>query len=226
MTTYRPGGNIIPVVFQSNYSRLNDKYTEVKHFIFLETGLNINFIKQSDYRDPLHNARVQGKPNSQHMKAEALDFHPKNYNIHKLFDILKLPENVEKLQFDQLILEYDKKLDEYWIHFSIPDLGKPPRGDVYYLTKGGRATKIQQTIHQDNKLPSSQESTSASNKVKYDSKKPFLQNLAAYDDGKAVENLKETLLAPNLKKRMAKSRLKKLLERAIIYNANHPQVKT
>lgn len=59
------------------------------------------------YRDPVHNARVGGKPDSQHLYLggnSAADFRPTQVGLQQVFDWIRMESD---LPFDQIILEVD-----------------------------------------------------------------------------------------------------------------------
>lgn len=82
----------------------------------------------SAYRCPELNKAVGGSPKSQHMKGEAVDFTAKAFGTPA--QIVNAIRN-SALQFDQLILEYDR-----WVHISFSD--KPRRQALIIDKKGTR----------------------------------------------------------------------------------------
>ncbi|QUB42579.1 D-Ala-D-Ala carboxypeptidase family metallohydrolase [Porphyromonas sp. oral taxon 275] len=80
----------------------------------------------SGYRSPALNAAVGGKPTSQHLKGQAADL--------VTDDLKKLGNVIRRFGgFDQLI--YEHVGGARWIHVSIAPEGRPPRGEVLYITK-------------------------------------------------------------------------------------------
>lgn len=80
----------------------------------------------SGYRSPALNAAVGGKPTSQHLKGQAADL--------VTDDLKKLGNVIRRVGgFDQLI--YEHVGGARWIHVSIAPEGRPPRGEVLYITK-------------------------------------------------------------------------------------------
>ena len=63
----------------------------------------------SGYRSPKLNKVVGGKPNSQHLKGQAVDFKIKGLKPKQIVEFIK---NMG-IEFDQLINEYDT-----WVHIS------------------------------------------------------------------------------------------------------------
>ena len=217
----------IPQSYQSNYQRLEKKFQEIQQLIKVETQLNIIFIDSSDYRDPLHNKRCGGVQNSQHTKAEALDFQPQNYDINKIYEIIQRHQS--DLQLDQLILEQDDKdSKKFWIHFSISDPGKNARLQAFHAIKGGHVTKFQQIQNNIIGTNSTSQTSIISNIDHYDKNKPFLSNLANIDSSeKSIHNLATITSQKDLVKRMSKNEhLNKLLIVANKYRESSPQVKS
>lgn len=66
-------------------------------------------IISSGYRSPKLNKIVGGKPNSQHLKGQAVDFTIKGLKPKQIVEFIK---NMG-IEFDQLINEYDS-----WVHIS------------------------------------------------------------------------------------------------------------
>ena len=80
----------------------------------------------SGYRSYRLNKAVGGKPNSQHLKGQAADL--------VTDDLKKLGNVIRRVGgFDQLI--YEHVGGARWIHVSIAPEGRPPRGEVLYITK-------------------------------------------------------------------------------------------
>jgi len=217
----------IPRIYQSNFTRLKHEYLLVQEKIRQITGKDVIFIESSDYRDPLHNKRCGGVQNSQHTKAEAIDFQPQNYDINEIYKILQ--EHQLELKIDQLILERDdKKPNVFWIHFSIANDGEEPRFQAFHAIKGGHVSKFQQT--KNTVIDSNSSSKQVSVKNNYDTKKPFLGNLAnGSNSSEAVNKLAQITSVKDLARRMAKdSNLNKLLRVASEYDSKYskPQGKT
>lgn len=75
----------------------------------------------SGYRSPAVNAAVGGSKTSQHMKAEAADFHVDGVPLVDVFDWIRRESG---LRFGQVILEGSDPARPTWIHCS---LGEPYR---------------------------------------------------------------------------------------------------
>lgn len=71
----------------------------------------------SGFRSREVNDSIGGSPNSDHMDAAAVDFIPVDAD---LFDVFKWCR--ENLRYGQLI--YENKGDAWWIHISLPKLGR------------------------------------------------------------------------------------------------------
>ena len=75
----------------------------------------------SGYRSDKLNFAIGGRPNSQHLTGEAVDIIAPRYG--SPYDLAKrISENAASLNFDQLILEFDK-----WVHVSF---NATPRNEV------------------------------------------------------------------------------------------------
>lgn len=74
-----------------------------------EIKLHIN----SGFRNKEVNKLVKGKPNSQHLKGEAVDITPEGITVQQLYDLIKelVEEGIHEV--DQCILEYKR-----WVHIS------------------------------------------------------------------------------------------------------------
>lgn len=112
-----PSPNII-----SNLGRLAQLLEQVRKMV----GRPITIT--SGYRCPELNKAVGGQPNSQHMQGCAADIRA----LHMTPDqLVKAIINTD-IQYDQLIREFDS-----WVHISISDLGKTPRGQTLIIDKQG-----------------------------------------------------------------------------------------
>lgn len=85
----------------------------------------------SGYRSEALNHHVNGAPNSQHTKGQAVDFYIPRYS---LYEIAKWMES--NLIYDQLIIEEPAVGDQSWIHVSYnPDKAKN-RNEEMIMTNG------------------------------------------------------------------------------------------
>lgn len=75
----------------------------------------------SGYRSPAVNAAVGGSKTSQHMKAEAADFHVDGVPLVDVFDWIREESG---LHYGQVILEGASPAHPTWVHLS---LGEPYR---------------------------------------------------------------------------------------------------
>lgn len=90
----------------SNLSKVADKIQEIRNF------LKVPVIVNSAYRCPVLNELINGKPNSQHCKGQAIDFIAPDFgNPMAIFLTLKKA----KIEVDQCLLE------KTWIHLSIKE---------------------------------------------------------------------------------------------------------
>ena len=99
-------------------------------------------ILHSAYRCPALNAAVGGSPNSYHMKALAADFDPPPGMTHDALQ--KAIAAKGDIVFD-LILEEQAKDGALWLHFQVPESGKPARRLVRDATldkQGGTISRI------------------------------------------------------------------------------------
>lgn len=78
------------------------------HLDLLRTFVDIPFLVTSWYRDEIHNTRVGGVPNSQHIEGLAIDFRVKRHYflITCVEEILRRPELSRLFCIDQFII-YD-----------------------------------------------------------------------------------------------------------------------
>ena len=77
----------------------------------LRNHLGCPIIVTSGYRCSDLNKKIGGKPNSQHLKGQAVDFVVPQKNLKDIFNYIKTT-----LSFDQLLLESNKT--DKWIHVS------------------------------------------------------------------------------------------------------------
>jgi len=90
------------------------KYTAM-HLDDVRALLGVPVIISSGYRSPAVNTGIGGKPTSQHLKGEAVDFTAPSFGS---------PRQIAKaiaaslIPFDQLILEYGQ-----WVHISFVKTG-------------------------------------------------------------------------------------------------------
>lgn len=91
-------------------------------------------VVHSGYRCPEVNKAVGSGPYSQHLTAEAIDFHVMGVPLKAVFDAIRL----SKLPFDQLIFESPNETGG-WIHVSFAKSRQPRRSIlVAHFTKGRR----------------------------------------------------------------------------------------
>lgn len=76
----------------------------------------------SGFRCPTLNQAIGGAAHSQHMSAQAADFHVLGLPLREAFD--RIRHSAKEIQFGQLILEGHNGVDFTWIHIS---LGAPWR---------------------------------------------------------------------------------------------------
>jgi len=79
------------------------------------------------YRDPAHNARVGGKPNSFHLFVDghsAADLGSSHVTLPQMFDWIRLES---KLPFDKVILEKNSAGTPACVHIQADRLNKPRR---------------------------------------------------------------------------------------------------
>lgn len=197
----------VPEKLHANFIRLESKYTEIVNFLHSHGYPNVTLKTSSDYRDPILNKQSGGAKNSQHLRAEAVDFSPENVSIHEIFDFID--KYKIELAIDQLILERDDK-GNVWIHFSIADEGKRPRGESFFLKKGGKASKVNniQLEFHEAKLSISGDDTP------YDHDKPFLENVFANKKSQNTFMALQQTTNGDLKAKMVKSKLKPLITKA------------
>jgi hypothetical protein len=87
------------------------KFTAIRMEAVRQVLENKNIYVTSWYRGPLLNRAINGVPNSQHTRGEAVDFICQGYgNVKQICQ--KLIDNKDVLQYDQLILE------PTWVHIS------------------------------------------------------------------------------------------------------------
>jgi hypothetical protein len=88
----------------------------------------------SFFRSEKLNAAVGGKihPPSAHMAGRAVDSVPDNKDIKECFDLLA--SKAAELDFDQLIIERDKK-GNVWLHMSVARKGERARRMAFALSK-------------------------------------------------------------------------------------------
>jgi zinc D-Ala-D-Ala carboxypeptidase len=75
----------------------------------------------SGYRSPAVNAAVGGSKTSQHMKAEAADFHVDGVALTEVFDWIRLHSG---MRWSQLILEGNSPAHPTWLHIGLSDYWK------------------------------------------------------------------------------------------------------
>lgn len=98
------------------------------------------------YRDPTHNVRVGGKPNSFHLFAgghSAADFHVVGLTFREVFDWIRLESH---LPFDKLILESDSHGNPAVIHIQVDCTVTPPRRESFV---GGTGDSKQYTLRRN-----------------------------------------------------------------------------
>jgi hypothetical protein len=84
------------------------------------------------YRSPALNAAVGGATRSQHLSAEACDFHVAGRGLEDAFGVLVA--GLVPMSWGQLILEGRKGLPPSWIHLSLPDVPRRLVGQVLRIT--------------------------------------------------------------------------------------------
>lgn len=96
--------------------------------------LGCTAIVTSFYRSRELNSRVGGKihPPSAHMSGRAVDSEPQGRQIEECF--AELQKHAADLQYDQLIIERDKK-GNIWLHMSVAKPGEAPRCMAFSLEK-------------------------------------------------------------------------------------------
>lgn len=93
----------------------------------LEDLLGTGIIHHSGYRSPLLNKAVKGKPFSQHISGEALDFHHSEINIVTCYKKIISSD----LAYCQCILE--GRPGHQWIHISYNTLLTPDKQKQQHL---------------------------------------------------------------------------------------------
>lgn len=96
--------------------------------------LGVPIIISSGYRSPVVNTAINGSPNSQHVKGEAVDFTAPSFGSPA--DIARAIA-ASHIPFDQLILEYNA-----WVHISFVRVN--PRIQTLTITRQGTRQGIYQ----------------------------------------------------------------------------------
>lgn len=81
----------------------------------------------SGYRSPRVNAAIGGSKTSQHMRAEAADFHVDGVPLVEVFDWIRLHSG---MKWSQMILEGASPAHPTWIHIGLPDYWKGEQQQV------------------------------------------------------------------------------------------------
>lgn len=128
--------NHIPQNLMANGVRLCIFMETVRTFLSDYYGYEVMICPSSIYRCPQLNDAVKGKATSQHMRFEAMDWHPVSKTLKIPMDIYKVFKLIKnsKLFYDQLILEHDNS-GNVWIHTSVPDPGIAARREALILAK-------------------------------------------------------------------------------------------
>lgn len=132
--------NTIPDNMMPRCKRLCLFMEDVRSFLSGHYGKEVKIFPSSAWRCLNLNTAIGGVETSQHMRMEAMDWHPSEGDIEEVFELISESD----LQFDQLILEHDKE-GHIWIHTSIPDENKKARRDILSGQKGQRLNRIADT---------------------------------------------------------------------------------
>lgn len=108
----------------------------------IRTHFNAPINIHDGYRDPGHNTRVGGKPNSFHLYEggrAAVDFDVSGHSFREVFDWIRL---YSKLPFDKVILEINGSGHPANVHLQV-DRNNPPRRESFV---GGTGNSNQYTL--------------------------------------------------------------------------------
>ncbi len=119
-----------PAELYAALDRTSERMDRVRDFLAFPIHIT------SGFRCPKLNLAVGGAEDSQHLKAEAVDFVCPGFGTHvEVFSALAL--RPEEFQIDQLILEPG------WVHVSFKD---PPRLEVLHRLESGRYVSLQKPL--------------------------------------------------------------------------------
>jgi hypothetical protein len=120
-------------------ARLLDNATYICDQLLEPIRLNFGPVRVDDgYRDPTHNARVGGKPDSYHLfdfGRSAADIRVNGQTLQYVFDWIRLRSG---LPFDKVILEYSENIPAC-IHLQIDSKSQPRR--LAYTGSTGAGTE-------------------------------------------------------------------------------------
>ena len=129
--------NSLPEELEANAQRQCEFLEEVRSYLTGHYAQDVKIFPSSFYRGIDLNKAIGGVETSQHCKGEATDFHTSIGTPDEIFDILRETD----LQFDQLIVEYDKE-GHRWVHISTPSEEKIARREALEGEKGQRLERV------------------------------------------------------------------------------------
>ena len=89
----------------------------------------------SGYRCTKLNTAVGGVATSAHKTGYAADLHPANGKVEDFCRFARTWVLANRIKFDQLIRETDKKTGVVWLHIGLYGPGKVQRGQILDITK-------------------------------------------------------------------------------------------